>query len=270
MTSIKLINSPQNLGTTAPMDYIYATKNAGYEAIGIRLYRAPGRTYNFNPIVGNPTLMRDVKKAIPDLGLEMYDVYSYYLQPTMEWDLILPSLDFAGELGAKFLLVIGDDSEWQRMVDNMGRICEKVKPMGIRVCIEAYATCLTPMATAVKFCEDTREHNVGLCMDPRQGYRDEKEQSSALLREVDRSLLPYAQINDSTPYGTNNGILPGEGSVPLFEYLEALPQGIDLSTEAQFPSNYTYTGAEWAKMTVERTRKFLARYEAWRGSRSAG
>ncbi|HEY2594072.1 MAG TPA: hypothetical protein VGK33_09250, partial [Chloroflexota bacterium] len=100
----KLINSPQNLGTTAPMDYIYATKNAGYEGIGIRLYRAPGRTYNYNPIVGNPSLMRDVKKAIPDLGLEMYDVYSYYLQPTMEWDIILPSLDFAGELGAKYLL----------------------------------------------------------------------------------------------------------------------------------------------------------------------
>jgi len=42
-----------------------------------------------------------VKKALPDLGLEMYDVYSYYLQPEMEWDIILPSLDFAGELGAK-------------------------------------------------------------------------------------------------------------------------------------------------------------------------
>src|SRR3954465_10836061 len=82
----KLINSPQNLGTTAPLDYIYATRNAGYEAIRIRLYRAPGRTYNFNPIVGNPTLMRDVKHTISNLGLEMYDIYSYYLQPTMEWD----------------------------------------------------------------------------------------------------------------------------------------------------------------------------------------
>ena len=92
----KLINSPQNLGTTAPMDYIYATRNAGYEGIGIRLYRAPGRTYNFNPIAGNPALMRDVRKAIPDRGLEMYDIYSYYLQPTMEWDIILPTLDFAG------------------------------------------------------------------------------------------------------------------------------------------------------------------------------
>jgi sugar phosphate isomerase/epimerase len=260
----KLINSPQNLGTTAPMDYIYATRNAGYEGIGIRLYRAPGRTYNFNPILGYPSLMRDVKQAIPDLGLELYDIYSYYLQPTMEWDIILPTLDFAGELGARYLLVIGDDLDWTRMLDNMGRICEKVKPMGIRVCIEAYATRLTPLATAVKFCEDTREHNVGLCMDPRQGYRDEHEQSSVRLKEVDRALLPYAQINDSTPYGANNGILPGEGSVPLFAYMDALPQGIDLSTEAQFPSDYSYTGAEWAKITVERTHKFLGRYDAWR------
>ena len=257
----KLINSPQNLGSTAPMDYIYATKNAGYEAIGIRLYRAPGRTYNYNPILGYPALMRDVKKAIPDLGLEMYDVYSYYLQPEMEWDIIMPSLDFAGELGAKYVLVIGDDPEWNRMCDNMGRICDKIKPMGIRAVIEAYATALTPMATAVKFCEDTREHNVGLCMDPRQGFRDEKHESNTLLKAVDRGLLPYAQINDSAILG-NNGILPGEGDVPLYDYLDALPDGIDLSTEAQFPSDYTYTGAEWAKITVERTRRLLQRYYA--------
>src|SRR3984893_5712594 len=251
----KLINSPQNLGTTAPMDYIHATKNAGYEAIGVRLYRAPGRTYNFNPIVGNPTLMRDVKQAIPDLGLEMYDIYSYYLQPEMEWDIIMPSLDFAGELGAKFLLVIGDDTEWQRMCDNMGRICDKIKPMGIRAVVEAYATKLTPLATAVRFCMDRKAHDVGLCMDPGQGFRDENNDSNVALKAVDRALPPCAQINDSTPFGTNNGILPGEGQVPLFDSLDALPAGIDISTEAQFPSDYTYTGAEWAKITVERTHK---------------
>ena len=73
---------------------------------------------------------------------------------------------------------------------------------------------------------------------------------------------------DSTAYGTNNGILPGEGQVPLFDYLDALPEGIDLSTEAQFPSDYTYTGAEWAKITVERIHKFLQRYEAYKEHRS--
>ena len=52
--------------------------------------------------------------------------------------------------------------------------------------------------------------------------------------------------------------------MPLYDYLDALPAGIDLSTEAQFPSDYTYTGAEWAKITVERTRKLLGRYHASR------
>src|SRR6266542_1203887 len=203
----KLINSPQNLGTTAPLDYIHATRSAGYEAIGIRLYRAPGRTYNFNPIDGDAALMRDVKRAIGDLGLEMYDIYSYYLQPEMEWDLILPTFDYAAELGARYVLVIGDDTEWNRMLDNMGRICEKLEPAGIRACIEAYATKLTPLATAIKFCEDCARNHVGMCMDPRQGFRDEGRESNALLKQVDRALLPYAQINDSTPFGTNNGIL---------------------------------------------------------------
>ena len=90
---------------------------------------------------------------------------------------------------------------------------------------------------------------------------DEKHESNVLLKAVDRALLPYAQINDSSILG-NNGILPGEGDVPLYDYLDALPDGIDLSTEAQFPSDYTYTGAEWAKITVERTRRLLQRYYA--------
>jgi hypothetical protein len=45
----KLINSPQNLGKTEPLAYIEATVRAGYEGIGIRTYRSPGRRYNFKP-----------------------------------------------------------------------------------------------------------------------------------------------------------------------------------------------------------------------------
>ena len=205
--------------------------------------------------------MRDVKKAIPDLGLEMYDIYSYYLQPEMEWDLIMPSRFRRRTRRQVPPGHVGDDTEWQRMGDNVGRIAEKLKPMNIQVVVEAYANALSPMAKAVKFCTDNREHNIGICMDPRQGYRDEKERCFELLRDVDRALLPYAQINDSSVLG-NNGILPGEGQVPLYAYLDALPAGIDLSMEAQIPNDFSYTGAEWCKMSVERTHKFLDRYYA--------
>ena len=52
----------------------------------------------------------------------------------------------------------------------------------------------------------------------------------------------------------------GEGVVPLYEYLDALPDGIPLSVEAQIPAGNVYTGAEWAKISVERIRRFLRGY----------
>jgi sugar phosphate isomerase/epimerase len=256
----KLVNSPQNLGTTPPLEYIDATRKAGYEAIGIRTYRAPGLTYNFNPIVGQPELMRDVQAALKDAGLEVYDNYSFYLRPQMEWDLILPALEFGGEIGCKYVLVIGDDPEWQRMCDNFARICDFVAPMRQTVAVEATVRSLSPVKTAVQFMADCGRENVGICLDPRQTFRDEQGFDS--LRSIDPKWLPYAQLNDSSPVMPNAGLLPGEGVVPLAAYLDALPAGIDISVEAQIPAGGVYSGAEWAKISVERIRRFLQGYEA--------
>jgi sugar phosphate isomerase/epimerase len=251
----KLVNSPQNLGTTPPLEYIDATIKAGYDAVGIRTYRAPGMTYNFNPIVGQPDLERDVKHALADSGLEIYDNYSFYLRPEMEWDLILPALDFGGEVGCKYVLVIGDDPEWQRMCDNFARICEFVQPMHQVVAVEATVRALSPIAVAVRFMQDARLANVGICLDPRQTFRDEH--GFDALGSIDPKWLPYAQLNDASPLLPNAGLLPGEGVVPLRDYLAALPADIDISVEAQIPAGGVYSGAEWAKISVERIRRFL-------------
>ncbi|MBV8717196.1 MAG: TIM barrel protein [Chloroflexi bacterium] len=256
----KLVNSPQNLGSTPPLEYVEASIKAGYDAIGIRTYRAPGLTYNFNPIVGRGQLEGEVKRALADSGLEVYDNYSFYLRPDMEWDLILPALEFGGEVGCKYVLVIGDDPEWQRMCDNFGRICDFVAPMGQTVAVEATVRSLSPVTTAVQFMEDCKRQNVGICLDPRQTFRDEH--GFAALATIDRKWLPYAQLNDSSPVVPNAGLLPGEGVVPLNEYLDGLPEGIDISVEAQIPAGGIYTGAEWAKISVERIKRFLTAYEA--------
>ena len=134
----RLINSPQNTGKTEPLAYIDATRAAGYDGIGIRTYRAPGRTYNFNPINGNKDLERDVKTALGDSGLEVYDLYSFYLQPEMDWDAITPALEYGGEIGCKYVLVIGDDDDWSRMVATMGRMIDIIEPLGMKAVFEAF------------------------------------------------------------------------------------------------------------------------------------
>jgi len=255
----KLINSPQNLGKTEPLAYIDATVKAGYEAIGIRTYRAPGRNYNFNPIVGNKDLERDVRTALKDSGLEVYDLYSFYLQPEMQWDLVKPALEFGGEIGCKYVLIIGDDPNWNRMVETMATMVDFIEPRGMKAVIEDFATALTPLSTCIKFVADCKPRYVGHCLDPRQGYRDEKGFES--LKELDMSLVPYVQLNDQA-LGGAQGVLPGEGFVPLYDYLDALPADIDISVEAQIPPGNVYTGAEWAKISVERIRRYLDRYHA--------
>jgi sugar phosphate isomerase/epimerase len=269
----KLINSPQNTGKTEPLAYIDASMKAGYDGVGIRTFRAPGRTYNFNPIIGNKDLERDVHQALKDSGLEVYDLYSFYLQPEMDWDVITPALEYGGVIGCKYVLVIGDDPEWSRMVDSMGRLIDIIEPLGMKATFEAFAReavaprpMLSPMAACLKFIQDCKPKYVGMCLDPRQQYRDEHGFESLRGIGTDRNLIPYVQLNDQATHGGSLGILPGDGFVPLYDYLDALPPDIDISVEAQMPPN-VYTGAEWCKVSVERIRRYLERYLADRGTR---
>ena len=57
--------------------------------------------------------------------------------------------------------------------------------------------------------------------------------------------------------------------VDLLHNLDRLPEDIDISVEAQIPPNNVYTGMEWAKISVERIRKYLARYRAARAKAPA-
>jgi sugar phosphate isomerase/epimerase len=193
----KLINSPQNLGATPPLEYIRATVRAGYEGIGIRTYRAPGLTYNFNPIVGDQALMRDFKNALAASNLEIYDNYSFYLRPEMEWDIILPALEYGGDLGCKYVLVIGDDPEWGRMCDNFARLCEVIAPMHQTAVVEATVRALSPLAVAVKFMADCGRQNAGICLDPSRVGQDQRRTHSPFSWGVpgfeETVELPYAK-----------------------------------------------------------------------------
>src|ERR1044071_6672573 len=57
----ELILAPTTLPDTPPVEYIEAAGVAGYDGVGLRLHRSPGLP--FHPVVGNASLIRDIKKA---------------------------------------------------------------------------------------------------------------------------------------------------------------------------------------------------------------
>src|SRR4029453_13857284 len=64
----KIALAPTTLPNSPPLEYIDAAVRAGYDGIGIRLFRSPGITYAFHPVTGTATLMREVKSAISRAG----------------------------------------------------------------------------------------------------------------------------------------------------------------------------------------------------------
>jgi len=217
----KIALAPTTLPNSPLLEYIAAAGRAGYDGIGLRLFRSPGITYAFHPVAGNPPLMREVKSAIASAGVEVIDILSFYPQPAMDLDSMLPPLTFGAE--------IGDDPDWACMCDNFGRFCDAADRLGLTASIEAPVNSRTvnTLPLALQLIADTGRNNAVICLDPLQYFR--AGHSVDLLRKQDPRLFPYTQITGGDATG-GRGTL-GEGAVPLREMLDILPADLPLSLD---------------------------------------
>jgi len=259
----KIALAPTSLPNSPPLEYIDATRKAGYEAIGLRVFRSPGITYPFYPIVDDPALARDVKKAIVDSGMEVVDVLSFYMQSEMDFDAMMKPLEFGKELGATYALVIGDDPEWNRMVDNFGRFCDITANLGMITSIEAPVVSrqVNRLEKAVNLIKQCGRSNAVICLDPMQFFR--VGDTPEMLKGADPKLYPYTQMTDGYKDPAQGGRCAlGEGGAPLYGILDNLVPDVPLSLEWPAPRDSNYTPAEWAKAALDGCKAYLNGYFA--------
>ncbi|PYN80853.1 MAG: hypothetical protein DMD96_12340 [Candidatus Rokuibacteriota bacterium] len=261
--------SPPTLPDTPPLEYVEAAAAAGYDAVGLRLARSP--LFAFHPVVGDAALIRELKRALAGTGLSVLDILSFYLQPTTDFDTFAAALELGAELGARYALVAGDDPEWERLRDHLGRFCDVAGRFGVVAAVEfAVIRPLATLSQTLRLLSELGRKNAVVCLDPLNFVRSGG--SAALLRGLDPRLFPYAQISDGvlgpgepdlTKLGRmspNQRRLPGEGRLPLRDILDALPPGLPLSVELPMPTTARLSAREWAKTTAASTRRFLDDY----------
>ena len=259
-----IILAPTTLGETPPLDYIEIAAKAGYDGIGLRLYPSPGMT--FFPIVGDATLEREVRQALSDTGLKVFEIFTCYLQPDMDFEAMKRAHEYGASLGASYALVIGDDPEWGRMVESYGRLCDNAAQFGLTCVLEAPVNrrVLKTLELNLRMIEEAGRENVGLSVDPAQYTRSGG--TVAMLKAVDPKLFPYAQINDTASLAPGEPLcMPGEGVVPLSQLLDALPHGLMLGLEYHH-RDMRYTPLAWATHVLDGTRAFLRRHDEARKS----
>ena len=273
----KLILAPTTLPETPPVEYIEAAGAAGYDGVGLRLHRSPGLP--FHPVVGNAPLIRDIKRALGNTGLPVFDIFSCYLEPDTRIDHFTASLALGAELGGQFVMVMGNDPDFARMRDNFGLFCDEARRFDLTATVEFVPTRpLSTLALTTRMIAEAGRANAAVCIDPLHFTRTGGRPADVV--RLDRRLFPYTQINDGMlfpgePNPAHFGKMPqgerrmlGKGDVDLPGLLDALPADLPLSVEIPISlgaglrdvAAHPYTPAEWAKVALADTRQFLARY----------
>lgn len=224
----------------SPAELVLAAANAGFDAVGLRLFPAfPGAPCYAVPQGGDAA--RDLRLRLDDTGLEIFDIEFVVLDADFQPRSVLSVLEDAAALGARRLSVCGQDSDRVRLIDNFAVLCAVAEEVGMSVDLENMGwRPVRSLADSLDVVHASGAPNGGLLIDALHVFRNggSLEEVSAL---PDR-LVRHAQLCDvrgSAPdtdeariqEAREGRFVPGEGDLPLAELVKSLPQSTRVSVE---------------------------------------
>ncbi|MGB6006674.1 sugar phosphate isomerase/epimerase family protein [Castellaniella sp.] len=242
---------------------------AGYQACGLRLlpFTFGGVAYR---LMDDPLLRDETLARMRDTGIQVQDIEILRLNETFKVSPYQSFFEAGQQLGAKHILVAGEDRDRNRLIDSFARLCEACKPYGLTADIEFMPwLAINDLAAARSLIEAAGQDNGGVLIDPLHFARS----GSTLdqLADLPASMTHYAQICDApadAPTDTAGMIhqsrsarlAPGEGGIPLKAILQRLPQDIPISIEIPNDAQCEQRGqAAWVRYCLEASQRFFDR-----------
>ncbi|RAR61174.1 sugar phosphate isomerase/epimerase [Paraburkholderia unamae] len=248
----------------SPPQMVQCAVDAGYDYVGLRLLPATDHEVRHD-IVGetgntrNTPLKRETLAILKDTGMRVLDVEILRLKPDTDVNAYRPMLETAAELGARYVLVAGNDPDEARTVDRLGQLCDIAAPLGLTPSLEPMPwTDVKDITAGARIVKASGRRNTGLIIDPI--HFDRARSSLDDLRALPREYFGYVQFCDAPAERPTDldtllfqarceRMIPGEGGLDLVGILRALPEQLPVSVEVP-------TG-QWAKTTraVDRARR---------------
>lgn len=250
-----------------PLQLIEAAAAGRFDHCGIRLV-APRPGDPLIDIAGDAETVRQVGRRLKDAGVTLLDIEAIWLGPDSSLDALRLPLEVGASLGAKYVLVVGNDDDRTRLVDNFARLCDLAAGMGLTVMLEFITYCsIGSLQAASEMVAAGGRVNAGVLIDTLQYFR-----SGARPQDLDGmppGLFRYMQLCDGLRRAPeslearrhearNDRRLPGQGELPVAELLRHLPTGIPLALEAPCAALRGRPYAEQGRMAGEAVRAFLA------------
>jgi len=229
---------------TTPPELVDVAAAAGFRSIGIRLTATPSVGLPPYDVLHEGPLLRETVLRLKDTGVSVLDTEFLRFEPEHPIGIPEGFLEVSARLGAKNVLVMSAEPEEARTIERFCELCDRAAQYGLHVGLEfAIYTGVRTLAHAADVVARSKRSNASVLIDALHFSRSGG--IPAHVKQVDPSLLRYAQICDAGPDMPGPGdtpalireartgrLLPGGGVLPLAELVAALPANVPLAIEA--------------------------------------
>lgn len=184
-------------------------------------------------------LRRDVARALNDNGVTITLGEGFLIMPQIPLEWLASDMDILAELGAKQINAVCLEAEFAANVDGFGRFAEMADERGLSVTVEFMpGMVIGNLAAADALVSAVGRSNAGLLLDAMHLFRSGA--TIAELAAIDPAHIRYAQLCDvpQTPVIADYAnearferMAPGDGELPLVDFIKTLPQHVPVGIE---------------------------------------
>ncbi|MGE3600809.1 MAG: sugar phosphate isomerase/epimerase family protein [Dehalococcoidia bacterium] len=251
-----------------PLEIIDAAGAAGFDMVGLRLLPAAPTEAPY-PLFNDPAVLRDTISALRSSNVTVADVEIARLKPDTNVADFERFLDCSAQLGARHVLVAGDDRDAARLTDRFAALCRLCARFGLTADLEFMPwTGVRNLSEGRKIVEDAGEPNGGVLIDAL--HFDRSQSTLEEIRDLPRSLVNYVQLCDGPlDYGKSDEeqilvarsarLMPGDGGIDCVGLAKSLPEDVTISVEVpNHEMAKIVEPAERARLAYAAARKVLA------------
>jgi sugar phosphate isomerase/epimerase len=250
-----------------PAELIKAAGRAGFRSVGLRVHPAMPGGIVYPTQVGSRA-HRELADILKSEGVRLNEIECFQLTPDVDIRSFEPLLAAGADLGAAAVTISGDDPDNSRLTANVARLCDLAQPFGLRVDIEFMRwRHIGTLQQADAIMRAAGRPNGAILVDALHLNRSGG--TPADLDAIPVNFLRAVQLCDAAAAipATEAAIIaearegrlpPGDGTLPLFDLMDALPDDIHASVEMPSPA---YESRSRIAIAFQRTKELL---ESWR------
>ena len=239
-----------------PLQLIDAAAAAGFSHVGLRIV-PPVPDPAWRSVIGDVQAERAIKQRLSDTGVTLLDVEAFWLGPETRVQDWKAALALGAGLGARYLVVICDDPDRRRAIDSFAKLCALAAEFGLKAALEFIPyTHVARLADALQIVRSVDAENAGLLIDLLHLSRSGGD--TVDLGGVPAELIHLAHVCDAPAAmpptvdalrreARGDRLFPGEGALPVADFLATLPGKTPLAIEAPNRRHAHLTLAERAQ-----------------------